>query len=86
MYEVRPSFVLLPFIESVWLRIGPFMCEAVAHLDSSYQVDRHVEAIRRKDAAALKDAITANIQDGRRTCRAKAPAGCRRDEARQGKA
>lgn len=64
IYQVRPSFVLLPLIESVWLRMGPFMREAVAHLDSSYQVDRHVEAIRRKDAAALKDAITADIQDG----------------------
>lgn len=67
IYEVRPSFVLLPLIESVWLRMGPFMREAVAHLDSSYQIDRHVEAIeaiRRKDAAALKDAITADIQDG----------------------
>lgn len=67
MYEVRPSFVLLPLIESVWLRMGPFMREAVAHLQQSYQVDRHVEAIeaiRRRDVAALKEAITADIQDG----------------------
>jgi DNA-binding GntR family transcriptional regulator len=67
MYEVRPSFVLLPLIESVWIRMGPFMREAVAHLQESYQVDRHVEAIeaiRRKDAVALKEAIIADIQDG----------------------
>jgi DNA-binding GntR family transcriptional regulator len=67
MYEVRPSFVLLPLIESVWLRMGPFMREAVAHLHQSNQVDRHVEAIeaiKRKDATALKEAITADIQDG----------------------
>lgn len=67
MYDVRPSFVLMPLIESVWLRMGPFMREAVAHLDQSYQVDRHVEAIeaiKRRDAAALKEAITADIQDG----------------------
>jgi DNA-binding GntR family transcriptional regulator len=47
--------------------MGPFMREAVAHLDQSYQVDRHVEAIeaiRRRDAVALKEAITADIQDG----------------------
>ncbi|WP_280773743.1 GntR family transcriptional regulator [Rhizobium sp. SG_E_25_P2] len=67
IYEVRPSFVLLPLIESVWLRMGPFMREAVAHLEQSYQVDRHmeaIEAIKRRDAAALRDAITADIQDG----------------------
>ncbi|MDO6965322.1 GntR family transcriptional regulator [Rhizobium alvei] len=67
MYDVRPSFVLLPLIESVWLRMGPFMREAVAHLDQSYQVDRHgeaIEAIKRRDAVALKEAITADIQDG----------------------
>jgi DNA-binding GntR family transcriptional regulator len=67
MYEVRPSFVLLPLIESVWLRMGPFMREAVAHLHLSYQVDRHleaIEAIRCRDAAALREAITADIQDG----------------------
>lgn len=67
MYEVRPSFVLLPLIESVWLRMSPFKREAVAHLDSGRQVDSHVEAIeaiRRKAAAALKDASTADVQDG----------------------
>lgn len=67
MYEVRPSFVLLPLIESVWLRMGPFMREATAHLDQSYVIDRHVEAIeaiRRKDVDALKAAIAADIQDG----------------------
>ena len=67
MYEVRPSFVLLPLIESVWLRMGPFMREATAHLDESYRIDRHVEAIeaiRKKDVQALKDAIAADIQDG----------------------
>jgi DNA-binding GntR family transcriptional regulator len=67
MYEVPPSFVLLPLIESVWLRMGPFMREATAHLGESYRIDRHVEAIeaiRKQDAQALKQAITADIQDG----------------------
>jgi DNA-binding GntR family transcriptional regulator len=67
MYEVRPSFVLLPLIESVWLRMGPFMREAVTNLEQSYQVDRHVEAIdaiKRRDAVALREAITADIEDG----------------------
>ena len=67
IYEVRPSFVLLPLIESVWLRMGPFMREATANLDQSYRVDRHVEAIeaiRKKDVEALKQAIADDIQDG----------------------
>ncbi|WEZ85949.1 GntR family transcriptional regulator (plasmid) [Rhizobium sp. 32-5/1] len=67
MYDGRSSFVLMPLIESVWLRMGPFMREAVAHLHQSYQVDRHVEAIeaiKRRDAVALKEAIMADIQDG----------------------
>ncbi|RWO94436.1 MAG: GntR family transcriptional regulator [Mesorhizobium sp.] len=67
MYEARPSFVLLPLIESVWLRMGPFMREATANLDQSYLIDRHaeaIEAIRAKDVQALKEAITADIQDG----------------------
>nr|WP_292634890.1 GntR family transcriptional regulator [Mesorhizobium sp.] len=67
MYEVRPSFVLLPLIESVWLRMGPFMREATANLGQSYLIDRHaeaIEAIRTKDVLALKQAIAADIQDG----------------------
>ena len=67
LYEVRSSAVLLPLIESVWLRLGPFMREATENLDESYRVDRHaqaLEAIDAKDATALKAAITADIQDG----------------------
>ncbi|MHA6643911.1 GntR family transcriptional regulator [Mesorhizobium sp. A623] len=66
LYEVRSS-VLLVLIESVWLRLGPFMREATENLDESYRVDRHfeaLEAIRAKDAQALKDAICADIQEG----------------------
>ncbi|OCP36208.1 GntR family transcriptional regulator [Ensifer sp. LC163] len=67
LYEVRSSAVLLPLIESVWLRLGPFMREATENLDESYRVDRHAEAlaaIRQQDAAALKAAIAADIQEG----------------------
>lgn len=67
LYEVRPSAVLLPLIESVWLRLGPFMREATENLDESYRVDRHaeaLEAIRQQDAAALTAAIAADIQEG----------------------
>lgn len=67
LYEVRSSAVLLPLIESVWLRLGPFMREATENLDESYRVDRHVqalEAIAAKDVTALKTAIAADIEDG----------------------
>ena len=67
LYEIRSSAVLLPLIESTWLRLGPFMREATENLHESYLVDRHaeaLEAIRRRDAEALKAAIAADIQDG----------------------
>ena len=67
LYEVRSSAVLLPLIESTWLRLGPFMREATENLHENYLVDRHaeaLEAIRRRDAEALKVAIAADIQDG----------------------
>lgn len=67
LYEVHSSAVLLPLIESLWLRLGPFMRLAAENLREHYLVDRHaeaLEAIRARNAAALKAAITADIQDG----------------------
>lgn len=67
MYEVNGPSVLMQLIESVWLRLGPFMREATAKLDETYRVDRHAEAmdaIAAGDAEALKVAIAADIQDG----------------------
>lgn len=67
LYEARPGTVMLPLIESLWLRLGPFMRRAGENLSQTYQVDRHAEAltaIARQDAEALKAAITADIRDG----------------------
>ncbi|WP_310417455.1 GntR family transcriptional regulator [Mycoplana sp. BE70] len=67
IYEVHSNGVLLPMIESLWLRLGPFMRHAAENHWQSYKVDRHAEAmvaIRDKNAEALKTAITADIQDG----------------------
>lgn len=67
LYETRSTFVLLPLIESIWLRLGPFMREATENLAETYRFDRHAEAmqaIRDQDATALKAAITSDIQDG----------------------
>ena len=67
LYEVRSAAVLLPLIESLWLRLGPFMRLAAENLSEHYLVDRHaeaLEAIRTRDATALKAAIAADIHDG----------------------
>lgn len=67
MYEANGNGVLLQLLESLWLRLGPFMREATANLAESYRVDRHAEALQAildKDVEALKKAISADIQDG----------------------
>lgn len=67
LYEARPKTVMLPLIESLWLRLGPFMRRAGETLSQTYQVDRHAEALAaivKRDAEALKIAIAADIRDG----------------------
>ncbi|MFC6671087.1 GntR family transcriptional regulator [Marinobacterium aestuariivivens] len=67
LYEANPHQVTLPLIESLWLQLGPFMRLATRQLEDHYQVDRHneaLDAIRRKDAFALRRAIAADIRDG----------------------
>jgi DNA-binding GntR family transcriptional regulator len=67
LYEPGASGVILDLMESVWLRLGPFMRLATAKLEESYRIDRHAEAmdaIRAKDPIALSKAIEADIQDG----------------------
>lgn len=67
LYEANGAGVMLQLLESLWLRLGPFMREATANLAESYRVDRHAEAIQAiadRDVTALKQAIAADIQDG----------------------
>lgn len=67
LYEARPGTVLLPLIESLWLRLGPFMRRAGEAFSADYQVDRHAEALAaiiKRDGEALKAAIAADIRDG----------------------
>ena len=67
LYETRSAAVLLPLIEQVWVRLGPFMREATERLEETYPFDRHAEAmqaIRDRDTAALRQAIASDIQDG----------------------
>lgn len=66
-YEAGSASVLLPLIESVWLRLGPFMREATENLGETYRFDRHgeaMQAIRDRNATALREAIVSDIQDG----------------------
>ena len=59
--------IMLPLIESLWLRPGPFMRRAGETLSQTYQIDRHAEALAaivKRDAEALKAAIAADIRDG----------------------
>lgn len=67
LYEPGAGGVLLDLMESIWLRLGPFMRMATAKLEESYRIDRHAEAmaaIRTGDVTALCRAIEADIQDG----------------------
>ena len=67
LYGARPQSVLLPLIESVWLQTGPFMRAALEDLPSQDADDHHQEAlaaIATGDAAALRQAIAADIQAG----------------------
>ena len=67
IYRARPSSVLMPLIESLWLQIGPFMRYALEGLEEHYGVDRHSEAldaIRKRNRVALRRAIESDIRDG----------------------
>jgi DNA-binding GntR family transcriptional regulator len=67
LYGARPDSVLVPLIESVWLQTGPFMRAALEDLPSQGADDHHAEAlaaIAAKDPAALRLAISSDIQTG----------------------
>ena len=54
-------------IETVWLRLGPFIRMATRNIGRTYLTDRHVEAmdaIARRDSFGLRAAIEADIRDG----------------------
>ena len=61
LYEARPGSVMLPLIESLWLRLGPFMRRAGETLSQTYEVDRHAEVLAA--VVALKAAIVADIRE-----------------------
>lgn len=67
LYGMAPSDAVTPLIESIWLQIGPFMRAALRGATRFNRVDRHAEmlaAIKARDAAALGQAIGADVRDG----------------------
>lgn len=67
LYQANPSQILVPMIETVWLRLGPFIRMATRNIGQTYLTDRHVEAmdaIARRDSFGLRAAIEADIRDG----------------------
>lgn len=67
LYRAAECPILMRLIESVWLQFGPFMRMVIGRLGTSYQVDQHqkaVEALKKKDEAALREAIRLDIKDG----------------------
>ena len=67
LYRAQGSRTLTQLIETLWLQFGPFMRTVYGRLGTAPLVDQHrlaIEAIAKKDAAALKAAIAADISDG----------------------
>lgn len=69
LYRACPSDVIVPMIEGIWVRFGPFMRlmfpNAVNEIDLS---DRHgdaLTAIEAGDEVSLRAAIAADVNDGR---------------------
>lgn len=66
LYQANPHQVIMPAIESVWLRLGPFQRQVIENLSEFYRVDRHKEildALRSRDQVALNTAISCDIED-----------------------
>ncbi len=67
IYRASGSQVLVPLIESLWLRFGPFMRIVYGRVGTNWVVDHHDEALRaieRGSADDLAQAIRADILEG----------------------
>ncbi len=67
LYRASDCPIILRLIESVWLQFGPFMRMVIGRLGTSLTIDHHVkaiEALKKNDETALRDAIRLDIQDG----------------------
>ncbi len=67
IYRAARSDVLVPLLESVWMRFGPFMRTVYGLVGTAALIDKHalaLDALERRDEAALRAAVTADILDG----------------------
>ncbi|WP_240006188.1 GntR family transcriptional regulator [Pseudaquidulcibacter saccharophilus] len=68
LYAASNSDVLIPLIESIWVRFGPYMRHAYPDVAGMEGVEDHhaqaLDALEKRDAIALKRAIKADIGDG----------------------
>lgn len=68
LYRASKSDVLLPMIEGLWVRFGPFMRHAYPDVRGmNGVVDHHAEALmalKKGDEAALRRAIVEDVNDG----------------------
>ena len=67
LYRFNPNQVVMPIIESIWLQLGPYSRVASSELTENYLVDHHkeaIEALRKRDASDLKQAIKSDVMDG----------------------
>ena len=67
LYRAGGSEVLVPLLESIWVQFGPFMRAIYDVVGTTDLTDKHrmaIDAIRRRDAEALRVAIEADILDG----------------------
>lgn len=68
LYRASKSDILLPMIEGLWVRFGPFMRHAYPDVKGMHGVEDHhaeaLHALRKGDEIALKRAIAADVNDG----------------------
>jgi DNA-binding GntR family transcriptional regulator len=68
LYRASGSNVLVPMIEALWIRFGPFMRHAYPDVCGMNGVEDHhaeaLEALKRNDEFGLKRAIAADVNDG----------------------
>ena len=68
IYDAQPRGILNRLIEILWLQFGPYMRVVYGRVGTANLVDQHEVALRAigaRDAAALRQAVLADIRDGR---------------------
>jgi len=67
LYRAQPQKTLTQLIETLWLQFGPYMRVLYDRVPNNELNDRHqraIVAIEARDADALREAITLDINDG----------------------